>query len=446
MIQIILIYTSLKDYKYTIKSIDKNFNGQYKLTVLAPLGTVLENESIKIINYDNFKNLSSPINEAVEDSTEEICFIIKSGVYTTPTIFEYLPSTLDNEAIGIALPKINSMHKDQDHAFNNVLENQILLESLSVKKEFSNTTFYTKNIDDNLIAIRKSTFLKLGGFDENIKDLPLIYKDYLYTNFKNSLYTVVCLGSLAFTRKVCSNKDITAEDTARLNMKYGIVLDYFSNSRSDIYEFINENPLEDFNILEVGCGTGATLLGFKNIYENVNLYGLEVVEKCAEIAPPCIHIKPGDCTNTIESFDDNSLDYIICDNVLEDLTDPWVFLRKCNKKLSDSGKLIANIPNACHISVIAELLNGVFNYKESGVQGISKLRFFTLNTMLNLFTENGFNVVRISAVQTGPNIDQEIIKELVNTRVVNKDLQQPLELSSQLTVVEYNLICTKVQE
>ena len=53
-------------------------------------------------------------------------------------------------------------------------------------------------------------------------------------------------------------------------------------------------------------------------------------------------------------------DYIIFGDVLEHLHDPMAALAYCKDFLKEEGRIIANIPNVMHISVIEELLKGNF--------------------------------------------------------------------------------------
>ncbi len=448
MISFIVMYTKSKEFKYTINSINKNNKEEYEIIVIAPENTELSNldTNMSLIYYKDNENLSKVINKSIKNAKYEICFLVKSGCYITIPAISSLKKGISDNSIGIILPKLNTFFDNQKHEFKNVLEDIIIKEAAKVSLEYHEKKDFTKDIDDNLIVFKKDVFNKLGGFDENISSLPVIYKDYLITNFQQGYNVMVALDALVYSKNICNRDDLDSSLAEALNKKLGFKVSYYSGIRSELIEFINENPYEDLNILEVGCASGYTLMSIKNKFPYASVHGLEIVENCKKIAPPCVDLIIGDCMEAIEKFEDESLDYIICPDVLEHLVDPWTFVSKCHKKLSQTGKLIASIPNISHISVISEILNGVFNYKDAGILDSTHLRFFTINTMIRLFNENGYNINQISGVQSGGPGEAELIKEILDLKIINKSWNQPLDLATQFNVIQYHLICTKAGE
>lgn len=66
--------------------------------------------------------------------------------------------------------------------------------------------------------------------------------------------------------------------------------------------------------------------------------------------------------------------------------------------LADDGIIIASIPNVRSIKVVGPLLlRGKWEYSNSGILDQTHLRFFTKESALNLFRQNGFDVLAIRA-------------------------------------------------
>jgi hypothetical protein len=61
--------------------------------------------------------------------------------------------------------------------------------------------------------------------------------------------------------------------------------------------------------------------------------------------------------------------------------------------MPSEGCVVACIPNAQHWSIIAKLSIGDFRYVESGLLDKTHLRWFTRQTIIELFVNAGFNIV-----------------------------------------------------
>jgi hypothetical protein len=62
--------------------------------------------------------------------------------------------------------------------------------------------------------------------------------------------------------------------------------------------------------------------------------------------------------------------------------------------LADGGAVVASIPNVAHGSVRLALLDGEFRYRPTGLLDSTHLRFFTRETVDELFEGTGYAVVR----------------------------------------------------
>lgn len=54
--------------------------------------------------------------------------------------------------------------------------------------------------------------------------------------------------------------------------------------RTDLISKIDDSLEANINVLEIGCGIGATLLEIKNIYKNASIYGIEISESAGKLA------------------------------------------------------------------------------------------------------------------------------------------------------------------
>lgn len=167
---------------------------------------------------------------------------------------------------------------------------------------------------------------------------------------------------------------------------------YFSNTRTDIEPAI---PSFSESILEIGCGTGATLAWLKTSGRCKFTTGIELVAQQAESAAKVVDrvvqgsIETVDLASWTERFD-----LILCLDVLEHLNDPWELIERLSRLLKPGGRLVASIPNIRHISVLVPLLfQGEWTYSERGILDKTHLRFFTKKSAIHLVTCSGLSMV-----------------------------------------------------
>ena len=146
-----------------------------------------------------------------------------------------------------------------------------------------------------------------------------------------------------------------------------------------------EQPREEaINVLEIGCGLGATLSRIKYLWPNSQVSGIEVVPEIAMIGSNCLDIVQGDVETMEISYKLNHFDYIIFGDVLEHLRNPETVLKKLCPYLKRNGSYLCSITNVMHISVVKELLQGRFEYQDAGILDRTHLRFFTLQSITQL--------------------------------------------------------------
>ncbi len=186
---------------------------------------------------------------------------------------------------------------------------------------------------------------------------------------------------------------------------------YFSNPREDIIQLL---PEKIHRVLEVGCGSGATLSIIKSKFPDSITVGIELSERAAEVASKRVDvvrnldIERNESRSTLGQFD-----LILLLDVLEHLKDPWATLNCLVKdNLCARGTVITSIPNARNHSLVVQLLRGEFEYKESGVLDKTHLRFFTKKSMIRLIEEAGLKVVQCNPTNVEGNSRSALLNRL----------------------------------
>ena len=172
---------------------------------------------------------------------------------------------------------------------------------------------------------------------------------------------------------------------------------YHDNARRDVLPWL---PAKAKRCFDLGCGAGGTLNLLKDKYPDVWLSGLEMdpasAQKARGIANEiwCADANKFDFSAHIEP---DSLDLILCLDVLEHLVDPWSVVKKLSPLLRKDGRLITSLPNIRYHKLIKTLaVDGDFTYTDEGLMDRTHLRFFVRKTAEQLVTCGGLNLKSVS--------------------------------------------------
>jgi O-antigen biosynthesis protein len=174
---------------------------------------------------------------------------------------------------------------------------------------------------------------------------------------------------------------------------------YDDKPRLDLIQLLSETP---GSVLEIGCGAGATGMAIKQKYPDTLYIGMELEGSAVAIAKTRLdRVIEADIEKTDPGqlgIERESLNLVICADVLEHLYDPWKVLDIVRHYLKPGGKIIASIPNVQNISLIFNLIQGNWTYEKYGLLDATHIRFFTLNEIFKLFRGTGYNVTHCATV------------------------------------------------
>ena len=115
-------------------------------------------------------------------------------------------------------------------------------------------------------------------------------------------------------------------------------------------------------------------------------------------------------------------DSIIFADVLEHLRDPKKVIEECGALLKENGTIVMSVPNIAHNSILLNLINDEFEYKNVGLLDDTHIKFFTYKSLKRMIDESGYISVIENATycRVGENeIDN-------NYEMVNKDIAREL--------------------
>lgn len=163
-------------------------------------------------------------------------------------------------------------------------------------------------------------------------------------------------------------------------------------------------PATAARVLEIGCGTGATLAWLRDSGRCQWTAGVEIAPAAAAVA--ATRLDAAWCAD-IETLDPpvpaGSLDAVLCLDVLEHMRDPWSVVGRLHRLLRPGGRLIASIPNVRYYKVSLPLLfGGDWTYRDAGVLDRTHLRFFVRRTAIELIAGSGLAVDAVQPLGLKP--------------------------------------------
>jgi SAM-dependent methyltransferase len=166
--------------------------------------------------------------------------------------------------------------------------------------------------------------------------------------------------------------------------------DYYGRVREEIAPLLQKDAAAA--VLDLGCGAGATLAWLKAQGFCGRTVGVEVAEQCRDEARRNVdefHAARIEATD----FPPASFDCVLILDVLEHLVDPEGALRRVHPWVKPAGRVIVSLPNVRNMTVLRKLIvNGRWDYAESGILDEDHLRFFSLRSARDLAARCGYRV------------------------------------------------------
>ncbi len=267
--------------------------------------------------------------------------------------------------------------------------------------EFGDTLTEVEEIDDFCFAFGKEILEGLPG-ERSVGDLPVLLKE----------------------RKV------------RCGVAGGVYAHRYGNcyesAREDLLEYV---PISARKVLDIGSARGlfGEMLKKRQL---CSVTGIDMDKESVGVSrgrlDSVIH---GNIEKIVEQGVLESYDCIVCGDVLEHLYDPWKVVRALRGRLKDGGIFIASTPNIMNWAVLYEQLKGRWDYIPFTILSGTHIRFFTKETLIELFEDAGYTVKGVHLQNFGiPPRGAELIAHL--KKAMNEIDEEELTASEIVAVAE----------
>ena len=171
---------------------------------------------------------------------------------------------------------------------------------------------------------------------------------------------------------------------------------YYVGLRNEMLRFI---PRNIGKVLEVGCGEGEFGRLLKSNLK-AEVWGIEISETAAKNAQKELDkVLIGNIEEENIPLPKGYFDCIIFNDVLEHLRYPWNVLKNIKKNLKPNGYVVASIPNIRYYYTVYDLLRyGRWRYEDKGILDKTHLRFFTIESIKEMFKASGYYLSRIEGI------------------------------------------------
>ncbi|MDR6883472.1 bifunctional glycosyltransferase family 2 protein/class I SAM-dependent methyltransferase [Bacillus sp. 3255] len=450
---VILTYNKLEYTQACIESIRKfTQRGSYEVIIVDNNSTDGTREWLAeqtdLLTIFNSENVGFPkgCNQGIEVASGDNIMLLNNDIIVTenwlPPMIEALYSSNNIGAVG---PVTNSAYNYQEISVNHKTLDEMWKFAASYNRHDSSQWERRLKLIGFCMIIKREAIDRIGVLDEIFSPGMCEDSDFSFRLLEAGYELLLCknvfihhFGSTSFGEMPERTRNLLATSRKKFLSKWGFHTAYSTEIRHDLIALMDDHAEDEaIRVLDVGCACGGTLLEISNKYKNAELYGVEKNHHAAVVAARFAEISNIDVEDGIE-YPPHFFDYVLLGNILEQLQNPANLLLKLRGFLKKDGKILAVIPNAMHHSVLRGLLNGKWTYTETGIIGRDNLRFFTLEELLKLFREAGFNDIKYgSAVAPLSELDKKWIEQLSNL--------SELQSSNQFMTYQYTLVASHTE-
>ncbi|MGH9422468.1 MAG: class I SAM-dependent methyltransferase, partial [Thermoanaerobaculia bacterium] len=133
----------------------------------------------------------------------------------------------------------------------------------------------------------------------------------------------------------------------------------------------------------------------KKKFPGTRVIGIELNRHAAEHARQHLDLVICEDINTLDlaaHIGSTRIDTVLLLDVLEHLYDPWKALVRVRGWLDEHARVLASVPNIRNLANLDQLAAGHWTYGPDGVLDITHIRFFTRESLRQLFEETGYVV------------------------------------------------------
>lgn len=271
--------------------------------------------------------------------------------------------------------------------------------------------------------LKREVYEQVGELDEIFSPGNFEDDDYSFRIRQVGYKLMLCkdtfihhFGSASFKEKPVEYRNLLKENEKKFIQKWGFNSQRTTLIRFELLPYIHHSAEESFSLLEIGCGSGGTLLQIKNQCKKARLFGYDTNPHAVRQAAAFADVKSGSWEEFGLHYEGHVFDYIVLNNVMEKAVEPQEILRQAHALLHPEGALLMVCKNVTYVNVIQKLTQGKPPFEPE------ERRYYTLGELANLLQTAGFSQLQYSAQPAWMGAaDQEFLQRLVS--ISNADME-----------------------
>jgi GT2 family glycosyltransferase/SAM-dependent methyltransferase len=356
----IVISASPDDLEYLAASIDniRKFTERdtYELIVVEHGGSwkvrewLADQTDVLTLFHEEHLTQGQAWNKGTGTASGDNILFLHSDTLVTEYWLDYMIQSLyQNEDIAGVGPVTNNAEGDQ------VVEvSYTSMEGMLQQGRVCNRNFGLKQkltISDFCMFFKKSAVSEIGPFHEELGGEELA-ADYCLRIAQANYRLMVCTNVFVHHYGLEMASDRTSKRLFKTLWGFGPLA---VKPQSILNSLLPTEITEAFRILVVGSGCGLTLLSLKQHFAEAEVYGIEPNTKARLISQNLL----GNVASVTGGFEDTTFEREFFDYIFLSTTQNLVeALTQCRTLLKSDGKLIADLPNVYHYSMVASLVKG----------------------------------------------------------------------------------------
>ena len=441
---VILSYNAFQITKQCIESIRSNTPKQaYELVVVDNASTdesvewLKKQKDIKLICNQENRGFPEGCNQGIllAENESDILLLNNDTLVPENAIFWLRMGLYENELVGATgsvsnnCPNYQTIQDTQvtDKNYRNIARkyNIPLIAPYEEKSWLVGFALLLKRTVLNQVGLLDTRFTP-GNFEDNDLCFRILEAGFKIRLCLNSF--IFHYGSISFNKNKERFLKLLETNERKFIEKWDFHPSKYTYIKKEVIELICQQTYDEFSVLDIGCGCGATLARIRRNYPNVILHGIEKNEKAAHIANFLFPVECGD----IESIDipeDIIYDYIILSGVMEHVIEPAKVLKKVREHLKPGGKLLLSAYNIMHVSALYQILKGSFYYATSEVLNKEHIKYFTGQDLVTLLEECDYKICDFTFTESPYKLPKEEEDYLVSlsSKQENKKLHEAFQ-------------------
>lgn len=386
---VILSYNIKEIMMECIESIRKTCpKGSYEIVVVDNASTdgisawLKEQGDIVLQCNDENQGFAGGCNQGIELAAEgnDIMLLNNDTIVPANAIFWLRMALYERETVGAVGPLTNYAGNDQQIVNSFETKEEYLKFAEQICLPALNPYEHKVWLVGFAMLVKRAAVDRVGGLDTRFTWGNYEDNDYGLTLTNAGYELLLCYnsfiyhyGSLNMAKDKQKYFDYLQKNKEKLNEKWGFDSTKYHGVEQELLEEITEDAKQPLQILQAGCGWGATLARIKYQYPNAQVYGIEETEQVAKFGHYLADITVGDIKEMQFPYQEQSFDYIFVGRELRENKEITLICERLKKYLKGTGKIIGEKQEKNFLTSSKDYSEKILNYRKESYEYLEKI-------------------------------------------------------------------------